>query len=90
MPIPDFETFMLPVLRLAGDGAEHSMAEMQERIAAEFKLTPADLAEKQKSGNSVFAARLTWAVVSLKTVELLTPAGRGRVSDIGPRQNAIE
>ena len=51
MPIPDFETLMLPVLRLASDGAERSMAEMRERIAAEFKLTPEDLAEKQKSGS---------------------------------------
>lgn len=40
MPIPDFESLLLPVLRLASDGAEHSMAEMRERIASEFKLTP--------------------------------------------------
>ena len=68
---------MLPVLRLAGDGAEHSTSKMRERIAAEFKLTPEDLAEKQKSGSGMFANRLAWAVVYLKRAELLTPAGRG-------------
>lgn len=77
MPIPDFETLMLPVLRLASDGAEHSMAEMRERIAAEFKLTSDKLAEKQKSGSRVFANRLAWAVVNLKKAEILAPAERG-------------
>ncbi len=60
---------MLPVLRLTSDGAEHSMAEMREHLAAEFKLTPEDLAEKQKSGSGSFANRLAWAVVNLKRVE---------------------
>lgn len=52
------------------------MAEMRERIAAELKLTPEDLAEKQKSGSGTFANRLAWAVVNLKRVDLLTSAGR--------------
>ena len=85
MPIPDFESLMLPVLRLASDGAEHSMAEMRERIAAGFKLTAEDLAEKQKSGSGMFANRLAWAVVYLKRAELLIPAERGvyRITDRG-------
>lgn len=76
---------MLPVLRLASDGSEHSMAEMRGRIALEFKLTPEDLAEKQKSGSGMFANRLAWAVVYLKRADLLTPAGRGvyRITDRG-------
>lgn len=32
MPIPDFQTIMLPLLRLAGDHAEHSLAQTREAL----------------------------------------------------------
>jgi hypothetical protein len=58
MPIPDFQSLMLPVLRFVSDGKDHSTAEMRERIAGDLKLTPDELAEKLKSGNTgVFAIR---------------------------------
>jgi restriction system protein len=61
------------------------MAEMRERLAVDFKLTPEDLAEKQKGGGGLFANRLAWAVVYLKRAELVTPAGRAvyRITDRG-------
>ena len=85
MPIPDFQTLMLPVLRLAGDGAEHPMAEMRERIAEDLKLTPDELAQKLKSGTNLFANRLAWAVSYLRKAEVLNPAGRGvyQITDRG-------
>ncbi len=39
MAIPDFQSFMLPLLRLAADGEEHSLAEVVERLADEFQLS---------------------------------------------------
>jgi len=85
MPIPDFQTLMLPVLRLAGDRAEHPISELRERIARDLKLTPDELTEKLKNGTGLFANRLTWAFIYLRRAELLTPAGRGiyRVTDRG-------
>ena len=50
MPIPDFQTLMLPVLQLAGDGTQHRIADMRERLAVDLSLTTDELAEKLKSG----------------------------------------
>jgi restriction system protein len=83
MPIPDFQTLMLPALRLAGDGAEHPIAEMRERIAKDLNLTPDELAEKLKNGTGLFANRLAWAVSYLRKAELLTGSGVYRVTDRG-------
>jgi restriction system protein len=86
MPIPDFQSLMLPVLRFVSDGKDHSTAEMRERIGGDLKLTPDELAEKLKSGNtSLFANRLAWAVAKLKEAEILDASGRGiyRITDRG-------
>jgi len=59
---------------------------MRERIAGDLKLTPDELAEKLKSGNTGrFANRLAWAVAKLKEAEILTASGRGiyRMTDRG-------
>ena len=39
MAVPDFQSLMLPLLRLAGDGLEHAFKDAVEAIAEEFKLT---------------------------------------------------
>ena len=39
MPIPDYETLMLPVLRFAADAQEHSMKELVPAIGSELRLT---------------------------------------------------
>jgi restriction system protein len=85
MAIPDFQTLMLPVLTLAGDGAEHSVSEFRQRIAEDLKLTPDELAEKLKNGTGLFANRLAWAFMYLRRAQLLNPAGRGvyRITDRG-------
>lgn len=36
MPVPDFQSFMLPLLKLTADGEEHSLAEAVERLAQEI------------------------------------------------------
>jgi restriction system protein len=77
---------MLPVLQFVSDGKDHSTAEMRERIAVDLKLTPDELAEKLKSGNtSLFANRIAWAVAKLKEAEILAASGRGvyRITERG-------
>lgn len=41
MPIPDYQTLMLPVLNRAAQG-ETRVPEVEENIAAEFNLTPGE------------------------------------------------
>jgi len=85
MPIPDFQTLMLPVLQLAADGAQHRIADMRERLAVDLNLTADELAEKLKSGNPLFGNRVAWAVVYLKKAELLksTATGVYQITDRG-------
>ena len=72
MPVPDFQTLMLPLLRFAADGKEHSVAEARGAIASEFHLTPDELAQLLPSGRApVFANRLAWAKVYLERAGLL-------------------
>jgi restriction system protein len=46
MPVPDFQSFFIPVLRLLSHGNERSTAELRERIARDLQLTPEDLSQK--------------------------------------------
>jgi restriction system protein len=52
MPIPDYQSLMLPVLRLFGDRQEHPLAEMRQRIADELNLNDEELAERLASKHS--------------------------------------
>ena len=45
MPVPDFQSLTLPVLREFADGAEHATKEIRQRVAKQLKLTQDDLAE---------------------------------------------
>jgi restriction system protein len=50
MPVPDFQSFMVPVLQCAADGAERSSGDFRDQIASSVKLTPDELAQKLPSG----------------------------------------
>jgi restriction system protein len=39
MAIPDYQSIMLPLLKFASDGTEHSLREATEYLATEFQLT---------------------------------------------------
>jgi restriction system protein len=36
MAVPDFQSCMLPLLKLASDGNEHTLAEAVDKLAEEF------------------------------------------------------
>ena len=62
MPVPGFESFMLPLLRALEDGADHPVNEVRESIAREMTLTEDDRAELLPSGKqAIFDNRLGWA-----------------------------
>jgi restriction system protein len=78
--VPDFQSLMLLLLRMAGDGAQHSMAEAREVLAVEFKLTQADRDELLPSGRvSRFANPVAWAKSYLQQAGLLMSPRRGHL-----------
>jgi restriction system protein len=86
MGVPDFQSLMLPLLRIAADGKEHALAEARARLASEFKLTQAEQDERLPSGRqSRFANRVAWAKVYLEQGGLLVSPRRGQflISDRG-------
>ena len=78
MPVPDFQTLMLPLLKLARDGQEHTYAEAVERLAEEFQLSNDDRAQLLKSGQTRLYNRVGWTTTYLKKAGLLQAVGPGR------------
>ncbi|HTP09678.1 MAG TPA: restriction endonuclease [Anaerolineae bacterium] len=78
MTVPDFQSMMLPFLKIAGDEQEHSFSETVEVLARQLSLSSEDLKETLPSGQSRFENRAGWARTHLKKAGLLEPTGRGR------------
>jgi len=86
MPIPDFQTCMLPVLSFASDGEDHSVRETVDVLADQFKLTPAEKSELLPSGQApTFSNRVAWAKFYLKKAGLIESPKRGsfKITDRG-------
>jgi restriction system protein len=86
MPIPDFQTLMLPFLQFASDGQEHGMSEARESLAGQFRLTSGERTALLPSGRqAVFDNRVAWAKVYLQRAGLLDSPRRGHflISDRG-------
>jgi restriction system protein len=86
MPIPDYQSAMLPLLRLAADGAEHRLRDAIDQLATEFAVTPEERVQMLPSGTApVFNSRVAWARTYLKQAGLLEAPRRGsfRITDAG-------
>lgn len=78
MAIPDYQTLMLPVLKLASDGEEHKFSHAVELLADEFSLSAEERNELLPSGSqAVFNNRVGWARSYLKQAGLLASPKRG-------------
>src|ERR1700735_4880299 len=78
MAVPDFQTLMLPLLKLASDGQPHTLAEALDRLAQEFQLSEDDRAQLLRSGQTRFYNRIGWTTTYLKKAGLLQAVGPGR------------
>jgi restriction system protein len=85
MTVPDFQSLMLPIMKIAADGKEHINSEVWEALAVEFELTDDDLKERLSSGQSTFKNRAAWARSHLKMGDLTENTGRGtfRITERG-------
>jgi restriction system protein len=78
MAIPDYQTFMLPLLKLASDGQMHSMRDAFDALADEFALTEAERKDLLPSGRQpTFENRVGWAKTYLKKAGLVDSPKRG-------------
>ncbi len=78
MSIPDYQTLMLPLLRLAADGSEHRFRDAVEQLAAEFQLSDQERATMLPSGTApMFDNRVGWAKTYLKQAGLIDTTRRG-------------
>jgi restriction system protein len=78
MAIPDYQTIMLPFLKFAVDGKEHSKREAFDKLANFFNLSESELRELLPSGKQeLFDNRLGWTSTHLKKAGLITSTRRG-------------
>jgi len=79
MAVPDFQSLMMPLLRLSGDGSEHAFKDAVEAIAVEFQLTPEERHEllPSSSRTTLFYNRLAWAKTHMTMAGLLQAPRRG-------------
>lgn len=70
--IPDYQSLMLPLLKLVSDRQEHKYRDLIESLAIEFKISEDERKELLASGNqAVFDNRVGWAKTYLKKAGLL-------------------
>jgi restriction system protein len=88
MAIPDYETLMLPLLRIAATakGNEVSLLDAIEQLAAKYQLTDEERKELLPSGGTFkFSSRVSWARTYLQKAGLIEATRRGhfRITERG-------
>lgn len=84
--IPDYQTLMLPLLKLVSDKQEHKYRDLIEKLAVEFVVTDEERKELLASGNqAIFDNRVGWAKTYLKKAGLLDSPKRATfvITDTG-------
>jgi restriction system protein len=74
MPIPDYETLMLPLLHIAAaeNGHEVSLLDAIAKLAEEFQLTEEERKELLPSGGTFkFSSRVSWSRTYIQKPGLL-------------------
>ena len=86
MAIPDYQSIMLPLLKLAGDNQIHQVHDAVARLAQEFNLADEEKQERIPSGRvSRFHNNVTWARTYMKKAGLLEDPrlGQFRITERG-------
>ncbi len=86
MAIPDYQTVMLPLLKLVRDEKEYSLRELIDDLANEFKLSQEEKEKLLASGRkAIFYDRVGWAKTYLGQAKLLEFTRRGffKISERG-------
>jgi restriction system protein len=78
MTVPNYETIMLPLLRMSGADLASDLPTAEKLLAEEFSLSPEDRSRRLPSGQqTVLRNRVGWASFYLKGAGLLDKPRRG-------------
>ena len=86
MPVPSFQRMMRPILAYLEDGQAHAQREIAAHIAAHFKLSEAECAERLPSGQQTYLDnRVGWSRTHLKNACLIeyVSSGVSRITERG-------
>jgi len=86
MSIPDFQTLMLPLLKVVADGREYRLRDVVELLAQQFHLTDEERSALLPSGTTpTFDNRIAWAKTHLKKAGLINQPRRAyfQITGIG-------
>src|SRR4029079_8653991 len=82
---------MLPTLELLADGATRAVVpDITDAIAARYKLSDEDRAEKIPSGQRTLTNRTHWAITYLTQAGLISRPSRGRVQITAVGRQALD
>lgn len=91
MPVPDYQSIMLPLLQLTADGNEHTLVEAAEALSDKFKLTEAERKEMLPgSGQLKIYNRVGWSRTYLAKAGLLEATGRGKFKITGRGRDLLK
>ena len=80
MPIPDYQTLMLPLLQKLSDGRTRVIRDVTAELADDFQLTAEERTALLPSGGAqTFFNRVSWAKTYLKKAGLVSQLKRGAV-----------
>jgi len=87
--IPDYQSLMLPLLKLLSDEQEHKLEDIREGLAKELNLSDEELKELLPSGaQPIFNNRVGWARAYLRKARLIDAPKRA-VLKITPRGSDV-
>lgn len=91
MAIPDFQSCMLPLLKVIADGKEYSTHDIENSLAIFFSLSDEDVSALLPSGRQrVFRNRVAWAKSYLKQAGLLESPKRGFIRITGRGSDVLD
>ena len=78
MPVPDFQSLMLPVLNALAGGAATPLSEVRARVASAQGLSSEDVQETTSgSGQPRFSNNVSWAAIYMERAGLVARVRRG-------------
>ena len=78
MAVPDFQTMMLPFLRLAENRKEYSSRDVSAFLAKHYNLSEEEIAERVPSGQQTkLTNRISWIFIHLERAKLIEKTRRG-------------
>ncbi|HSI38209.1 MAG TPA: restriction endonuclease [Methylotenera sp.] len=91
MAIPDYQTLMLPLLRLIDDGEEHLFSPLVDVLANQFHLSEEEKKQLLPSGGMLtIKSRAGWARTYLKKAGLLEQPSRGNIKLTSRGQSVLD